>query len=296
MSVGPLVFNKHHLPEQIETLATEIGQSLKLPTFVSDESQRILGSGGGLARAREFLGNSDSLWLANGDEVFLPSHGCGLEPVFHSHRQALRNGERRVATLAVIRHPDVGHRFGGVWTDDSGKVRGFGKTGDGHGWHFIGYQLLSPAIFDYLRHDHESNILYDAVTAATKEGWTAQAVEVSGNWYETGSFQDLEEAAKALLTLLVSDDAQTDPRSQWGRRLLEEAGYRRNGLLWATDETHSALGSPESLRRAGHGLFVSKGAWVPSLRDQGGPTVIEASATWNRATSDQIRTRGGLFV
>ncbi len=64
--VEQVVVNVHYLPEQIEAWA----QAQKPPIIVSDERERLLDTGGGVAKALPLLGhrpflvlNSDSVWI-----------------------------------------------------------------------------------------------------------------------------------------------------------------------------------------------------------------------------------------
>lgn len=197
-----LVINTFHLPEKVKHTYEGIRHKVNSIQF-SDESGAILGSGGGLKKAQPLIQTSESFFMLNADEVLIPQEAGLLERAYEYHLQS-----KNIATLLVMKHPLVGVQFGGVWTNQQ-KILGFGKTPYLPGaepWHFLGIQILSPEIFAYLPEGKESNILYDGVTLALRDGKQAGIFEVSAHWYETGNPQDFLKATRECLKHYANQD------------------------------------------------------------------------------------------
>lgn len=200
-SIDKLIVNAYHLPQKIHELFHTLPHKARSLHF-SDEVGQILGSGGGIGNARKhFIGGGDFLMM-NADEVILPKDSEVLKKAIEHHK---RSGA--LATILVMDHPGVGTQFGGVWADAQNKVLGFGKTavpGSKKGWHFIGVQILSEKIFDYIPMTGESNILYDAVTTGIQKGDLVQAYPFECSWFETGNPKDFLEASEKCFHYLSS--------------------------------------------------------------------------------------------
>lgn len=215
-----LVVNTFHLPQQVESLFSKTLPALGLPirslTF-SHEKDFIRGSGGGLKFAEDFFAGDENLLLINSDEVFFPRNVDFIQQAYQQH---LASGT--LATLITMEHPEVGKKFGGVWTDASDKVIGFSKTalpGSARGQHFIGIQFLSKRVFNYLDCSRDFNIFYDGLAQAISQREVVNAFPVQGIWFETGSLADYLSATRKTLHILGQG---TGPECEFLRRLLAE--------------------------------------------------------------------------
>lgn len=189
-----LVVNTHHLPEKIRELQSRF--SVK-DVIWSDEQPVVLGSGGGIWKAREFLKGEGDFIVANGDNVLIPSESDFLQRFADRHRK-----ERPLATLMAIEHPDAGTKFNALWVDDSGHLLGVGteKLSD-RGYHFVGVQMFSQKIFDWLK-PGESNIFRDVLLPAVKAGQKVTVCLSKARWYETGDERSYLETTRELANLL----------------------------------------------------------------------------------------------
>lgn len=247
--VTDLVVNTHHLPQQVVALFETQRERLKSLVF-SPELPTILGSGGGIAKARHYLKSDDSFWVANGDEVFIPSQEGIFQAAWKQHHKT-----KPLATLLVMKHADVGKKFGGVWVDGNGQVQYFGKEnplpGVLQGLHYTGFQILSPRAFDYLPNDNrESNIFYDIYVKAIAAGERVQVCTVWGDWFETGSPADLLQATEELLTV-----AQHSP---WLQKFLTARGA---GTLNGQQLLHAKANLPSTVSTEGF-LVMGAGSQV----------------------------------
>ncbi len=231
-----VVVNIHHLPEQIVELCRIVDNSVQ----ISNEAAQILGSGGAVWKAREWLEGEENFLLANGDEVILPRQSRCLSRLVERHRET-----GALATLLVMRHHEVGAKFGGVWCDGEHRVLGFGKcppAGDGAlgdgvsvGLHYVGVMCLSSRIFRYLP-DGESNILYDGVMAGIRNGEKVLAFEEELDWFETGNPTDFLHASRVCLQQFV-----------WPPHPALSAVFRRH---WSVDK-HPIAGKPKGTELGG---------------------------------------------
>jgi|GEM_PF-792829 len=221
-SLENLVINTFHLPQKIHGMVDLLPKLAKQRHF-SDEMGEILGSGGGLAQCEKFFANNpdDVIVMINGDEVFLPTHREFLANAIIQHKST-----GVLATLIVTQNPEVGKQFGGVWAESNYTVKGFGKICPTDkklfGWHFIGIQILSAEIFQYLEKNKASNILYDGLNKALLDGKKVNAFPVEGIWFETGNLSDYLRAHDLLLKILWEE-----PNSNHGQFLkfiLQEIG------------------------------------------------------------------------
>ena len=204
LEIHKLVVNTFHLPQGIHDLFQTLPIKAQSIIF-SDEVGFILGNGGGLGKVAPHFRGGGPFLLMNADEVILPKEDDVLQKAL-----AIHNSHKNIATLIVKDHPGVGTKFGGVWVDAKNKVLGFGKDplpGAVRAWHFVGVQILGEKILDFIQPDVESNILYDAVTAAISHGHSVEAVPFEGTWFETGNPKDFMEASKACLEFLTGPES-----------------------------------------------------------------------------------------
>ncbi len=217
LKINRLVVNTFYLPTKIVDLFVQMNHGARRLYF-SHEVDQMLGSGGGLGAAREYFKANDNLIMMNADEVILPLEKGLLAKALEQHQK-----NKAFCTLLTMDHEGVGTKFGGVWLDHENKVRGFGKNTPGVGCikaeHFIGVQILSGKIFEYLPTGTPSNILYDAVTKAIQDDLLVERYKVDCHWYETGNPMDFLKATGEALSILAN---KSDSYAQkYLRRTLE---------------------------------------------------------------------------
>jgi NDP-sugar pyrophosphorylase family protein len=189
------LFNKHHLPDalekQIQSLNT-FANSIK----TSDETNKILGSGGALWNAKKELSKHDFFLVANGDEILVPTKEDVLSKLVEKFKK-----DNALATLLTCDHPDLLKSLKPVWVNKDGFVQGFGMSPvnkESHPVHYTGYKVFSKRIFDYIP-EGESNIFHDVVTAALAKGERISSLHLlDSSWYETGNFDSFLDASIEL--------------------------------------------------------------------------------------------------
>ena len=198
------LFNKHHLPHQVDELAQDVS-ALGVDVQVSDESEKLLGSGGALWKAKPILEQHDYFLIANGDEVLIPGNDKVIRELFD-----IAKTKNALCTLLTCNHPDLLNKFNGVWVNDKKQVRGFGKSSPESGLtptHYTGYKVFSKRIFEYLP-DGESNIFYEVVKNAIDQGEVVINHHIGDTlWMETGNPASFFKASQRLCHE-VWDDVQ----------------------------------------------------------------------------------------
>ncbi len=212
LKINKFIVNTFHLAPQVHELYKKTSMN---PVF-SDESGFIKGSAGGLKQAEGLLSKNPIL-AVNADEVLFTEKINFLTEALDFHQQ-----NNHLATLIVKEHPGVGKEFGGIWCDGQ-TVKDIGKKeapAGLKGWHFIGFQFLSPEILKTLPSGKEANIFYDYLINHLNTG-RVKIFPIQGDWYETGNLDDYKKAKSAIADNLKTkkmyqtffDKMQTLPKS-----------------------------------------------------------------------------------
>jgi len=140
--ITELVVNLHHRPEVLRALLGD-GTALGVSIAYSEERPEILGTGGGIRRARELLGDR-TFCVVNGDALFAPKLATAI---------AAHGSSGAIATMIVRRDPDA-ERLGAVGIDGDARVRRLVDVGaerrDLALHMFTGVHVLEPEIFSLL--------------------------------------------------------------------------------------------------------------------------------------------------
>ena len=141
--VEEVCINLHHLPETVEE-AVEGFAPPNLSIVYSREADP-LGTGGGIAGARDFLAASDPSIVLAGDMIL----DCDLSGLIAQHREA-----RSAATLLMAQPSPERADYGTLGIADDGALRRiadrFDLGGESASGLFVGVRLLSPGVFDDL--------------------------------------------------------------------------------------------------------------------------------------------------
>lgn len=219
--VSKLVVNLHHRPGDIQ----KVCERIKDRYFInySDETAKILGSGGAITKAQQWLETEDHFLIVNGDEVFVPSTADFMATAYQHHISS-----RNLATLITMDHPEVGKKFGGVWCDQEHRVVQFSKkpVPETTGLHYTGYAFFSKRIFEYCTKPAiEENLLYDILGRALAAKEKIYAFKTVANWFETGNPVDFIRATERMIALY-----EKNPTSELSRNL---AKFLRANQPWS---------------------------------------------------------------
>jgi len=191
--VREIVVNLHHLPEAIENYlrSTYVG----ICTFEFSFEPEILGTGGGVRKARDLFTPGESFLLVNGDTIQFPPF---------AELEAARKDKGALAAL-LLRHPPEGDRFTQVYCD-GGLITGFG-SGSGEPLMFSGSHSIGPEIFDLLPDRDFSGITEDVYLPLVRSGQSRLAGVIhDGPWFDIGTPARYMRAAEAILKLIVSGE------------------------------------------------------------------------------------------
>jgi NDP-sugar pyrophosphorylase family protein len=173
--VTQVVINLHHLPRTV-VQAVGSGRAFGLQVTWSRE-RRILGTGGGPRRVREFFGD-EPFFLVNGDVLF----DFDLTELLKRHHAG---GAR--ATLALVANPDP-KRYSPIVTGAGGWVRalaGLPRPARGQPSLFTGVHVLEASLLDRLP-GGPSDIVRDLYAPLLDEGEDLLGVRMRGAWYDLG--------------------------------------------------------------------------------------------------------------
>lgn len=257
--VREAVVNLHHLPERMRE-AVEGCRRNELTTRLSFEPE-ILGTGGGIDRARQWLEGNEPFVSVNA-KVFTD---INLGP-------ALELFARTDALAVMIVVPNDGSRqFNPVLLDSNGRVAAFSKERNDDGFIFTGIQIVSPRIFSHLPTGRFSDTVNDIYPAARKAGEAVYASIHAGTWLEFSTLGRYLQWTRAafegklppldLPANVIGEDSQVDTSSRM-RRCVLGRGSRigadcslRDCILWEGVQ----VGPGSTLR----GVIITDRVFVP---------------------------------
>lgn len=192
LNIEKFVVNTFYLPEQIHNLYTVLNKNIEF----SDETDFIKGSGGGLKLAEIKMNPDLPIVTMNADEIFFTADAGIVEKALAQHQK-----NKCLATLIVIEHPEAGGQFGGIWCEpNTNKVIHIGKDKPNltaKPWHFIGLQILSPAVLELIPENTESNIFYDVLIHHLNTE-NIQIFPITCDWYEVGNITDYQKTKSEI--------------------------------------------------------------------------------------------------
>lgn len=186
VGVTTAVVNAHYLPEQIIAWC----KLQKTPTtFISDETDAILDTGGGIARALPLLGpdpifvlNSDSFWIDHGEPAL-----ARLRHAWSDEMDCLLLLCNPQNTTGYDGHGDFIRDFDGRLTRKHNNPNG--------ALAYIGGYLVHPRLFiDAPKGKFSMNLLWDKAIAAHR----LFGLEHHGHWLHVGTPESITEAEQFL--------------------------------------------------------------------------------------------------
>ncbi|MCC6157504.1 MAG: NDP-sugar synthase [Deltaproteobacteria bacterium] len=190
--ISEVIVNTHHLRETMRRWLRD-GPIFGHRVTVSEEKETLLGTGGGIKKAKWFLAKSDPFVVLNGDTLSRPDLRAALE----SHRVS-----GALATL-VLREDPRAARYGMVSADESGRVVDIaGRAGapGPRGGVFIGAHVVSPEIFDHMPSSDAFCIVNDVYVPLLRAGdERIRAIFTTRPFFDLGTVEDFAEAQFDLM-------------------------------------------------------------------------------------------------
>jgi len=236
------LLNLHHGPETVREKVTAWAAD-RFPVEFTHEPE-ILGTGGGIGNAREYL-RGGTFVTANSDAVARFPFGDALE----RHRT---NGS--LATLVLF--PDRWKRYTAVRVRDDGRIAGFGGAAPAGAFEgfYTGHMIAEPELLDRIPRGRRSCIVRDTLDPLIATGAPIFAFVTEGDFLDFGTPADYLRGTLALLAEREPDRGRrffAHPRASIG-----------NGATVGPDavvEEGASVGSGATVRRA----ILWPGAVVP---------------------------------
>lgn len=202
MGVEEVVLNTHHLGDLLPSLLAPHVRRGMTPRYIHEPE--LLGTGGGIRNASEWLDDGDPIFILNSDIVFRPDLGGAL---------ALHRELDAVATMLLRPDPDAA-RFGSVEIDATGRVQRLlgdpHREGDFRTFMFTGVHVLSPRALDDL--PEAGCIVRHAYRRWVDEGTCVAGFVDESPWADLGTLQRYLDAHVALAeTNRIHESARVDP-------------------------------------------------------------------------------------
>ena len=191
--ISEVIINVHHLGEQIVHHLGD-GSQLKMKITYSRE-ETILGTGGGIKQAEQFLRESD-------DDAFVVINGDTLMNLDITNMTNYHRKHGGVATMVVRDDPDV-DQWGALELDDTDRILtilGRGKKAAGQPTPltrkmFAGLHMMSPHLLREVPVGQESSII-DPYIECLEKGENVYGYEATGYWSDVGTPERYNQANK----------------------------------------------------------------------------------------------------
>ncbi len=196
--IREVTLNLHHLGDQIRARVGD-GSALDLSVRYSEEKPRLLGTGGGIRRARARL-EGGTFVVLNGDTLV----DVNLPAVLAEHT---RSGAVATMLLAPVRED---RDFGLVRVDGASDVRDIsgrlGWKGTGRAGHFCGIHVIEPRIFDFMPREEVFCINADVYPRLLAAGERVHGCFLARAFHDVGTPARYLETAEALLDGRLAPD------------------------------------------------------------------------------------------
>jgi NDP-sugar pyrophosphorylase family protein len=190
-----IIINVHHFANQVKEYL-EQNKFFDCSITISDESDKLLETGGGLKKASYFFSDGKPFLVHNVDIL----SDINLKSLMEFHLSS-----KSIATLAVRnRHSSRKLLFNKEyilcgWTNEkkNEKIIVMEKEADLIPFSFSGVQIISPEIFKYFP-DGDVFSLVDLYLAAAKKEKISAFIHNKDSWIDLGKQENLKEAEKVL--------------------------------------------------------------------------------------------------
>jgi len=188
--IKDVMINLHHRGDLVEEAIGD-GSRFSLRIEYSREEE-LLGTGGGVGKARDFWGGEDIL-VVNGDNLL----ELNLRRMFLAHRAS-----EAAATMA-LRPLGANSDYTPIYLDRGSMVKAIGSDNlEGPGYAFIGAQILSREFVDLLPADGPGCLVRDGYRKALRRRKNPLRINgfvSTGYWREISTFPRYWEASQDFL-------------------------------------------------------------------------------------------------
>ena len=197
-----IIINVHHFADQI-TNFLEKKNNFGVRITISDETDQILETGGGLKKAANFF-NDEPFLLCNTDIIC----DIDLRKMYEHHTSS-----KALATLAVRKREtsryfifDESNVLYGWMNFKTGDIKLPRKAqGDFKMLAFSGIHIVNPEIFDLMNQKERQFSIVDVYLEAAKTHKIIGFQHDDGIWMDVGKRENLEEASEIVELIQLSD-------------------------------------------------------------------------------------------
>jgi NDP-sugar pyrophosphorylase family protein len=201
--ITDIIINTHYLSESIHDFTT--GKTTAKVNLTVRNEKEILGTGGGIANCRDFLGH-DTFVVMNSDILT----DIDINPAMERHREA-----GNLATMVL--HDQ--EPFNQLVTDGNNNIMEIQRNSGQGKLAFTGIHILEPEIFNYMPRYGFSDIILDCYNPLLASGKKITAHVVSGHfWYDIGTIKSYIETNKHFLgpnKILKGSDTHIAPSADF---------------------------------------------------------------------------------
>jgi len=226
--VDCIVANVHHDAKNTRfgLNALELGSA---QLVISDESQQLLGSGGGIRKALNYFG-SEPFFRANADVI----SDINWKALANRHGH-LRSQWGVTITLALFESGPPGDVYREIFFDSyTGLITGLGELHSGRPF-FAGAAVLEPEALAGLNPHEPSDFINDVLKPALR----AQKVGfflTTGAWYDIGSPLLWMNTHLSLIERLETGNFSTQISRLWMKRI-EKTNQRLSEKIWVMNRS-----------------------------------------------------------
>jgi NDP-sugar pyrophosphorylase family protein len=208
--VDEIIVNIHHHADQIKDFIRS-KNNFNIRIEFSDESDKLLDTGGGLKKASWFFNTSDPFFLTTTD--IITNHD--LDKIYDynmkSHALVTLALKSRQSTRELLLNED--YRLCGWKSNVTGQKRLVKDDEDiRYSIAFSGYQVVNPAIFDKIT-EQDAFTLIDLYLRLTRDNLINGFIQNDAFWMEFGRIQNFKKAKRSLKLKRIMSRYSTKPSS-----------------------------------------------------------------------------------
>lgn len=193
--INEVVVNVHHFADMVIDYLKQ-QDYFGLTIYISDERELLLDTGGGLLKARQWLG--DAPFLIHNVDIIT---NLNIDALLAAHMR-----QKPLSTLAVRQRktsrylqfsPD--NMLAAWYHAGTGERRVSREVEVVNNWAYSGVSVISPQLFEYFPSDREVFSIIDVWLAAAQTGAVYAFPHTTDQWIDVGKPAALAHAEKLLL-------------------------------------------------------------------------------------------------
>lgn len=198
--ITDIIVNIHHFGQQIVNFLNE-NHNFGVNITISDETDLLLDTGGGILKAKSLLLNGDEPFVAHNSDIFTD---INLSEMIDYHCSSSADATLLVKKRDTQRHLVFDNQNTLVgWTNiATGQVKpaDFSITNEHSLMAFGGVHVISPSIFKHMEHYHNLPVFstvpfyVDTCKEITVKGFNPS----NHNWFDIGKMETLKQAEAFL--------------------------------------------------------------------------------------------------